>query len=204
MRASEAQVQQLLGVLEPFGTISARARTFLAAHLEPKPIKQRRCLIKKGEACSSVYFIESGLIRGFYGASNGKQVTTWISRENELITSIGALSNIVISDEYIQALEDSRLLALSLNHLEELYLIESGFNIVIRKLMQRYYFEAERRARIARLPMAAQRYEMFINEYSYLANRVPVTYVASFLGIRLETLSRIRSERLKKVANDGL
>ena len=67
----------------------------------------------------------------------------------------------------------------------------------IRKLLQQYYKDAEGRAFVARLTNAENKYKYFLKRYRHLANRVPLKYIASFLGITLETLSRTR----KKMSN---
>jgi CRP-like cAMP-binding protein len=94
--------------------------------------------------------------------------------------------------ENMQAIEDCEALALTLIDLEKLYEQFPEFNTVGRKLLQQYYSDAEGRAFIARLTSAENKYKQFLTRYNYLANRIPLTYIASFLGITLETLSRVR------------
>jgi hypothetical protein len=84
------------------------------------------------------------------------------------------------------------MLALRCADLDKLYVQFPEFNIVTRKLLQKYYKDAEGRAFIARLTNAENKYEQFLIRYSHLANRVPLKYIASFLGMTLETLSRVR------------
>jgi hypothetical protein len=66
-------------------------------------------------------------------------------------------------------------------------------NYVGRKMTEIYYQGASERAFICRIPTTKKRYERFLNTYAHLLERVPLKYIASFLGMRLETLSRIRS-----------
>ena len=68
-------------------------------------------------------------------------------------------------------------------------------NIVGRKLLEQYYSEAEERAYISRIPNAGKRYRHFLDTKASLANRIPLKYIASYLGMTIETLSRIRSAR---------
>jgi hypothetical protein len=77
---------------------------------------------------------------------------------------------------------------------QSLYQQFPDFNIVIRKLLQKYYRDAEGRAFIARLTNAESKYRYFITSYNHLVNRIPLKYVASFLGMTLETLSRVRKK----------
>jgi CRP-like cAMP-binding protein len=63
-----------------------------------------------------------------------------------------------------------------------------------RKIFQRYYADAEKRAFIARLTKAENKYRYFLLRHRDLANRIPLKYIASYLGVTLETLSRIRKK----------
>ena len=101
--------------------------------------------------------------------------------------------------ENMQAIENCELLALTYADYLNLYVKFPEFNIVARKILQKYYQDAEGRAYIARLTKAENKYRAFITSYGHLANRIPLKYIASFLGITLETLSRVRKRiSLKK------
>jgi len=69
-------------------------------------------------------------------------------------------------------------------------------NYVGRKMTEIYFLGATERAYISRLPTALKRYQRFLVSYPHLINRVPLKYIASFIGMRLETLSRIRKKAL--------
>ncbi len=148
-------------------------------------------LVKSGEVCHHLYFIKKGAIRGFI-KDEEKDITTWISIDNEVVTSISGLNDQAPSIENIQAIEHSDLMIISHDDLETLYRDYLEFNIVGRKLLQRYYQDAEARAFIARIPGTENKYQHFVKSYPHLINRIPIKYIASFLGVTLETLSRVR------------
>src|SRR6185436_2481982 len=101
--------------------------------------------------------------------------------------------------ENMQAIENCELLALTYADFQDLYIKFPEFNIVARKLLQKYYKDAEGRAFIARVTSAEKKYQLFLIRYGHLGNRIPLKYIASFLGITLETLSRVRKKlSLKK------
>lgn len=149
--------------------------------------------------CEHIYFIKKGSVRGFIKEGD-KDITTWITAENELVTSIYGLSKKRPALENMQALEDCEMLTLTLADLENLYLQFPEFNIVTRKLLERYYQDAEGRAFIARLTNAENKYTQFLAKYGHLSNRIPLKYIASFLGMTLETLSRVRKRLSSKRA----
>ena len=141
--------------------------------------------------CEHIYFIKKGVVRGFIKEGK-KDITTWITAEGEMVSSILTFEAKGSAIENMQAIEDCEMLALTLTDLERLYEQHPEFNIVSRKLLQQYYSDAEVRAFIARLTNAETKYKQFLTRYSHFANRIPLTYIASFLGITLETLSRVR------------
>ena len=156
-------------------------------------------LLAAGQVCEHIYFIKKGSVRGFIKEGD-KDITTWITAENELVTSIYGLSKKRPALENMQALEDCEMLTLTLADLENLYLQFPEFNIVTRKLLERYYQDAEGRAFIARLTNAENKYTQFLAKYGHLSNRIPLKYIASFLGMTLETLSRVRKRLSSKRA----
>lgn len=189
----ENQAEALVRALSQIHPISKPIAAFFAEHITPISLPRKKLLLKVGTICDHVYFIRKGALRAFMKDGN-KEITTWITVENELVTSIASLNIQQPSKEFIQALEPCELLAMSYESLEQLYTVFPEFNIVTRKLLQRYYHDAENRAFVSRIPKADQRYRHFVETQPHLANRIPLRYIASYLGLALETLSRVRKK----------
>jgi len=83
--------------------------------------------------------------------------------------------------------------------MQEMYETFPEMNRVGRMLLEEYYAASEERVYIARLPNAQARYQHFINSRPELLNRIPLKYVASYLGITLETLSRLRAKKSGRI-----
>jgi CRP/FNR family transcriptional regulator, anaerobic regulatory protein len=160
-------------------------------------VKKGKHILQAGQPAMNLYFIKKGIARGYMKEGN-RDITTWITAENEFITSISGFHLQGAAIENIQALEDCELVGLSFNNLEKLYKEFPEYNILVRKFYQHYYLDAEKRALIARLKNAETKYHYFLELHSNLANRVPLKYIASYLGINLETLSRVR-KKISKV-----
>jgi hypothetical protein len=73
-------------------------------------------------------------------------------------------------------------------------------NVVGRKLLEEYYAASEERVYICRIPDARSRYQHFMETRQELVNRIPLKYIASYLGITLETLSRLRAKNASRRA----
>ncbi|HEY4108875.1 Crp/Fnr family transcriptional regulator [Puia sp.] len=188
----------LLTVLNYFHPLTPEMGDFLKKNVTGLSVRKRKLLLKEGNRCDHVYFIVKGAVRGFTREGQ-KDITTWIVVENELVSSILSLNTQEPSIENIQVLENTELLALSNANLQKMYEMMPEFNIVARKLLQHYYADAERRAFIARLTKAENKYRHFLLHHDPLANRIPLKYIASYLGMTLETLSRVRKKFSSKV-----
>jgi CRP-like cAMP-binding protein len=193
-----AAIASLLAVLNQLYPLSPEAQQYLRDHVTPCTVTKRKLLLKEGMTCEHIYFIVKGALRGFTREGQ-KDITTWITVENELVSSILSLDERVKSIENIQALEKCELLSLTLAELEVMYERFPECNILARKILQRYYADAEQRAFIARLTKAENKYRYFLKRHPVLSNRIPLKYIASYLGVTLETLSRIR----KKFSSKG-
>lgn len=191
-------VSPLIASLNYFYPVSEEITRFFQQRVKTLRLPRKTLLLSAGDVCHHLYFIKKGALRGFL-KDGEKEITTWITVEHELVTSIGGLNVQLPSKEYIQAIEPCELLVMSFEDLEALYNQHPGFNIIARKLLQKYYHDAENRALVSRIPKAEQRYLHFLETQEHLTNRIQLTYIASFLGIRLETLSKVR----RKIALAG-
>lgn len=186
-----AAISSLIAVLNQLYPLSPEAEQYLRDHAAACTVAKRKLLLKEGMTCEHIYFIVKGALRGFTREGQ-KDITTWITVENELVSSILSFYDQARSIENIQALEKCELISLTLAELETMYQRFPEFNILARKILQRYYADAEQRAYIARLTKAENKYRHFLQRHQALANRIPLKYIASYLGVTLETLSRIR------------
>ena len=191
-------ITPLLQTLGYFHPLSPEIEAYLKERTSSCSARKRKLILKEGAVCNYIYFIVKGAVRGFIREGQ-KDITTWIVVENELVTSIFSLDNPAPSTENIQALENCELLAMTYDSLNELYSRFPEFNLIARKLLQRYYADAERRAFIARLTKAENKYRHFLLLHQPLANRIPLKYIASYLGMTLETLSRVRKKFTSRV-----
>jgi len=189
--STSIDVSPVVTILNYFHPLSEGTVKFFKEHAYAMFFNKGELLLEAGQVCEHIYFIKKGVVRGFIKEGK-KDITTWITAEGEMVSSILTFEGKGSAIENMQAIEDCEVLALTLVDLERLYDQHPEFNIVSRKLLQQYYSDAEGRAFIARLTNAETKYKQFLIRYSHFANRIPLTYIASFLGITLETLSRVR------------
>jgi len=156
-------------------------------------IRKGEPIIRSGEISRHLYLIRKGAVRA-YIRDGGKDITTWICAEQDIITSIRGFHMQQPSIETIETIEDCDLAVASYEDLQYLYEHFTEMNIVGRKLLEKYYQDAEDRALIARLSSATSKYHYFVKTKGAFLNRIPLKYISSYLGMTTETLSRIRSK----------
>jgi len=188
-----AYFEQFKALLGYFGMNDPEVIDYFSRHTFLKTIEKGEFLLVTGGICEGYYFICSGALRGMV-LENGKEITTWISVENELVTSISSIDQNSPAFESIQALEDCVMIVIHKDDMFRLYEEHPQFNITGRKVLEAYYKDAEKRAFIARLNSAENKYKFFLESYPHLINRIPLKFISSYLGMTLETLSRVRGK----------
>ena len=171
--------------------LSKPLNKFFAKALVCSTYKKGDHIVRNGEVCDRIHIIRKGLVRGYFNY-NGKEITTCISVDGELVTSISGYFKNKPAIENIQCLEDTYTESLSYHDMH--YAIENykEMNHLNRILLEQYYLQSEYRSFMARIPAAKDRYEYFVNLVNpEIVKRVPKKYLASLLNMRPETLSRL-------------
>lgn len=182
--------------LRSFHPISDRASRFLDSKSFLCSVPKNKFLLRSGQICPYLFLVNKGVFRG-YIIEGKNEVTTWITAENDLVSSISSFFDQTPSRETIQALEDSELIGIHFEDLEFAYQKFPELNAAARKVLQLLYRQDEERAFLVRLTKASSRYSYFQQLKPELVNRVSLKYIASHLGMTLETLSRLRGAILR-------
>lgn len=163
----------------------------LRSLLKSGEISKKQFLFKKGHVCDRIYFIQKGLFRCFYEVSE-EEICSWFMKEMDVIISVESFFMQIPSYESIQAIEDSEYYYITHKELNYLYENFMEFNFIGRKLTEHYYTLSEKRLFTMRSQKAADRYKFLRDHFPDIIQRVPSGYIASYLGITIETLSRIK------------
>ncbi len=148
-------------------------------------------LLQEGKICRQLYFVEQGALRGYY-MLEGRQITHWFGFENDFVTSFHSFITGQPAVEIIQLLEGSVLWGISKEKLTDLFNQYHEIERLVRIAYEKYYLRLEERFVNAHFKTAAERYENLLLQTPHILERVPLGYIASYLGISQETLSRIR------------
>ena len=186
-------METLLKHLNTFYPLSTELSDHLTETLRTAKLSKRNFLLKAGHICRNIYFVNKGMLRCFYRREENEICSSFM-KEGDLIISAKSFFTQQPACDYIQALEDSELVYISYNELQSIYRNFPEFNLIARKLFEKYYILSEQRSYILRMQRSYERYSFLMSSYPEIIQRVPSKYIASYLGITDVTLSNIKSK----------
>lgn len=155
-------------------------------------IKKDEYFLRAGDIPKQIGYIKSGLMRLYYIDYNGNEVTKHFCLENTLAISYSSFLQQVESKLYIQAIEDTKLLAIDYKIYLELLAGHNCWQILAKKLAEMLFILLEKRESELLLNSAQERYLQFLEDYPDIEKRLNQYHIASYLNIAPESLSRIR------------
>lgn len=138
-----------------------------------------------------VGFIVKGVIRGCYYNNKGEEITRCFISENSLVVDYVNFEANISSSEYLQACTDCKLIVFSKQNWEELSQTIVGWDNIKNKMVQKCMYQKSRKGPVISQD-ATTRYMEFMENHPSLINRIPLAYIASYLGVTPQSLSRIR------------
>jgi len=186
-------MKQLLDHIETYSALSFSSKNALYECFEQVVLSKNEFLLTEGKVCRHLYFLQQGALRGFY-TLDGKEITHWFGFENDFVTSFHSYTTQQPAVESIQLLEGSILWRISKEKLTNLFDKHHEIERLVRIAYEKYYVRLEDRFVNSQFKTAADRYENLLHQTPRILERVPLGYIASYLGISQETLSRVRSK----------
>ena len=185
-------MDSLFQYFKKFNSLSKEAEKAIAEISSIVTIKKNKDLQPIGHTCKTIYFIKKGVARIYY-FKDEIDITESFFFENSIIARVESLFTAKPSRKAIQILEDAEIIAINANQLFKLYDTFPEIERLFRKIFEAAYVETVNRIEGIQFHSAEERYNALINEAPNVLMRVPLKYVASFLGITQVSLSRIRS-----------
>ena len=163
-----------------------------------KDVYRKNDLIAKPSVvCRRVGFLESGICR-VYHLHNSKEITDYFNTidRNPLVSSFRSFLKEEPVDTYVEAITEVVCYSISKDELENIYSSFPEVNRIGRLLVEQTYLTALERIESLQYQSASDRYIDFLKQYPMLINTIPNHYIASYLGVTPESLSRIRKNLL--------
>lgn len=149
-------------------------------------------LVREHAIADYIFFIKKGIARIYYH-KKGKEITEWIATDGTFFLSISSFLDRVPGKLIIQTIEPAEVYGIHYNDLHALAAKYHDIETLFRKMMSRSLIMSQERMESIQFETAEERYHKLVNSQPHFIQRVPLMYIASYLGVTLETLSRIRA-----------
>jgi len=186
--------QPLITHFETYLPFEEEEKTLIEGRVSRHKVKRRELILTSGEICRYYTFVVSGCFRMYITDAEGKEHNILFAAEGDWISDIDSFHATTPSQSNIQALEVSEIIQIAQEDLYHLYLNILKLDRIFKVITEEKYVELQNRVFQNISSTAQQRYLSFLKQYPNLANRLPNTQIASYLGITPEFLSMIRKE----------
>ncbi len=186
----------ILNHLKKVITLTESEQQEFTSILEEKRISKKNFLIEPGELVNSEFYVVSGCLEAYYLDETGDKHIIQFAVEDWWISDFEAFFNKVPAKLYVETIEDSTLLAINREALEILYTRIPKFERFFRIKTTNAFVSLRSRILTTLQKSGKERYLEFCESYPKIEQRVPNYHIANYLGLKPESLSRIRKEVL--------
>ena len=178
-----------------YSTMTHEELDLLESILVPLKFAKNEMILREGETCTNIYWVVKGLVRQYY-YKNGKELTEYMASENTIVMCIESLFREQPTHLQIKALEPTIMIALPKAELEAVAMKSVNIQILFRKIPEESLILSQHHADMLRFESAQDRYAKLVKNQPQLVLRAPLVYIASYLQMTPETLSRVRTAAL--------
>lgn len=176
-------------------SLSAQEWKTISDFFKPKSIKRNEHLLHEGQVCTSIAFVNQGILVYYKRLKSGEEATTDFAFEGDWVTDNRSRLSRTPSQINIKAITPAELLIISAENLEQCYRFVPKTERFGRILIEQAFVRIALQSIDLQTLSAGQRYQKLVKEYPEIIKNVPQYHIASYLGIAPKSLSRIRSEQ---------
>jgi len=188
------QIKPFFEYIKQFIELTPVEEDYILAKVKIKKYLKGQFVVKNGEVCRHENFVLSGCLKTFYIDNDGHEHVVMFAIENWWTADLGSFITQTAADLNVQCIENSELIQIHHNDLQQLYLEIPKLERFFRIIIQKAFVAAQKRiVNNFSLP-AMERYLQFREHYSQIEQRVPQYMIASYLGMTKEFLSKIRNQ----------
>ncbi len=185
-------MEKLINYLLQFGQLNQQQIELVKSKAQQAELKKEAYFSEAGKIPRRVAFINEGILRVCFYNSIGDEITKYFMDESNFAVDINSYTQKIPSSEYVQAVTDCKLIIFSREDLEELSATIIQWDNIISKITAKALVDKVNKLSPMLNEDAKVRYLSFLDKFPQLANRIPLSFLASYLGITQSSLSRIR------------
>lgn len=182
---------KLIQILKQIVFIDSDEEKIYLNAFSPTILKKGEFFLKEGEVNNKLGFVVEGLVR-YFVYKNDEEATLEFSKEGEFIAEYQSFLNQTESIQAIQAIEDTTLLVTDFEGLQSIYNKTKNGNLIGRIIIEYRFGHLMRQLLSIYMHNPEERYLHFLKTFPDLVQRIPQYYIASYVGVKPESLSRIR------------
>ncbi len=190
--------ETFINYLLQFGSLNPQQIELIKRSLIFKTYKAGDYFLKAGQISNEIGFVLNGIFRVCYYDNNGNEITRYFIDESNFIVDINSYNNGLSSTEYIQSVTECEVIILTKREMENLSRTIIIWDNIIGKITAKAMADKVKRVSLMMPQDATTRYEFFLDNFPNLTNRIPLQYIASYIGVTKSSLSRLRREIGKK------
>lgn len=189
-----ANIDPLLNYFNKFIPLNSEEKNLVIAKFHPRLYRKKQYVLQEGDVCTQFNFVLRGCLRMYKIDDQGAVHILQFASENNWINDLGSFHQIKPSALNIDALEDTVVLQISHTELISLYKAAPKFDRIFRVLIENGFIRLQDRLLQNISSTAEERYQIFLELYPHLINRLSQVQIASFIGITPEFLSKLRGK----------
>lgn len=195
MLESVESIKKFIGAVAP---MEGKDLELLETIVQYKQIKKNEYILREGEICKNVYFLSKGFLRMFFVDHTGAEVNYRFTFEQNFFVDFQSFLLQKPSHFFWQAMQDSEFLVLPGAEIQTLYATSPAWNNFGRLISEKVYLQMNERVEMLLFMSPEERYNHLLATQPELFSLVSQFHLSSYLGVKPESLSRLRKRLLKK------
>lgn len=191
-------MERLIDLINSISPVPAKDLALLLPIGVKTVVKKKNNALVQGEVCKNIYFVISGFFRMYYIDLEGNEINTRFAQEDSFMVDFQSFLTQQPSSYYWQAMKDCEVLAFAFRDVQRLYASSPAWQKFGRLVAERVYLQLNERVEMLQFMSPEQRYQHLLITRPELFNQISQFQMASYLGIKPESLSRLRKRLLKK------
>lgn len=185
-------METVINYLLQFGNLNQQQIDFITKKGKGVQLAKEDYFSEAGRIAKQVGFVLEGILRVCYYDNKGEEITKYFIDENNFVVDLDSFDNKIPSSEYVQAVTDCVLVVFAKQDWEEIANTIVGWESIVNKIVKKSLMQKIDRRSPLVSEDATTRYLAFMEKYPQMLNRIPLSYLASYLGVTQSSLSRIR------------
>ena len=193
-------MEDLINKIKTHLHLSSEAEEFIYSISKEKTLPKGEILIHQGQVVKKTFFVTAGCLRSYCIDKNGKEHILLFAIKDWWISDYIAIHTDELATLTVECLTESKVIEFNAKELDKIHARFPEFESYQRHNLERHVVSLHKRILNQLQLTAPERYDLFLEQYPDIEQHTRNFHIASYLGITQQSLSRIRVEKVKKIA----